>query len=58
MGYNSKILPKELLVFDVKGQIISVCFLGISWKVPCIWIEEFNYSHSHNQVTLFHETFY
>jgi hypothetical protein len=27
-------------------------------KVPCIWIEEFKYSHSHNQITLFHEIFY
>ncbi len=47
------------MVFDVKGgPITRACFLGISWKIPCTWFEEFSYSNSHNQVTLFHEILY
>jgi hypothetical protein len=58
-GIHNKHSTKELLVLNVEGgPITRACFLGISWKIPCTWIKEFNYSHSHNQVTLFHEILY
>ncbi len=46
-------------MFELEGGAITkACFLSISWKIPCIWIEEFNHSHSHNQVILFHDILY
>ncbi len=58
-GIHNKHFTKELSVFELEGGAITkACFLSISWKIPCIWIEEFNHSHSHNQVILFHDILY